>query len=174
VKIIAVVGTGSGCGKTTVACRILRAFPGLGAVKISPREGVSRVEWGAGEPGKDTALYLRSGAFRVARIIGPRERLGVAWDSISEAFQLCPGVVIEGAGALEFPGERLVIFVIGDSSEASRESQHRKLSSVADVVIERSAHQGYAAERESSRMKPSSDVELADTVKAFLGGCPKQ
>lgn len=71
-KIIAVVGTGSGCGKTTVACRILAEIPRLGAVKISPRDCESHVEWGAGEPGKDTDLYVGHGAIRVARIIGPR------------------------------------------------------------------------------------------------------
>jgi ABC-type dipeptide/oligopeptide/nickel transport system ATPase component len=114
VKIIAVVGTGSGCGKTTIACRILREIPGLGAVKISPREGASRIEWGAGEPGKDTDLFVRSGAVRVARIIGPREEVGSSWGLMKGEFDGYPGVVFEGASALDLSGDRLVVFVHGD------------------------------------------------------------
>jgi molybdopterin-guanine dinucleotide biosynthesis protein len=140
VKIIAVVGTGSGCGKTTVVCRILRAIPGLGAVKISPREGTSRVEWGAGEPGKDTALFVGSGAVRVARIIGPRNAVGSTWDLIKDQFEGCQGVVIEGASALGLPGERLVVFVPGSSEAHFREDKNRAIAENSSIIVERSPH----------------------------------
>jgi molybdopterin-guanine dinucleotide biosynthesis protein len=140
VKIIAVAGTGSGCGKTTVACRILRAIPGLGAVKISPREGLIRIEWGAGAPGKDTDLYVNSGAVRVARIICPREAVGEIWELVKAQFQDCPGVVIEGASALGILGERLVIFVVGESHGQQREERNRAIAAKSTVIIDRSSH----------------------------------
>lgn len=139
-KIIAVVGTGSGCGKTTVACRILREIPGLGAVKISPREGPSRVEWGAGESGKDTALYVESGAVRVARIIGPRAAVGETWARIEDHFADCRGVLFEGASALGIPAERYVVCVIGEKGEEQREVRNRAMLPNADLIIDRSSH----------------------------------
>jgi len=139
-KIIAVVGTGSGCGKTTVACAILRAFPGLGAVKISPRDGESFVEWGPGEPGKDTDLFVRSGAVRVARIIGPRDQVCRTWESIKDQFIHYPGVVIEGASALGIPGERYVVFVAGEMEDDEREERNRAMAANADLIFDRSSH----------------------------------
>jgi hypothetical protein len=140
VKIIAVVGTGSGCGKTTVACRILSAIPGLGAVKISPRDGASGVEWGAGEPGKDTDLFVKHGAIRVARIIGPRLAVPTTWEMIKGQFDGCPGVVIEGACALDIPGERYIVFVVGPTVEKGREERNRAIEAISDSIIERSSH----------------------------------
>lgn len=137
-KIIAVAGTGSGCGKTTAACRILRAIPGLGAVKISPRDGPSRVEWGAGETGKDTALFVESGAVRAARIIGPRETVVKTWELIEAQFDGCRGVVIEGASALLIPGQRFVVFVQGNPGSDSREQRTRALAANSDAIIDRS------------------------------------
>lgn len=139
-KIIAVVGTGSGCGKTTVACRILREIPSLGAVKISPREGPSLVEWGAGESGKDTALYVESGAVRVARIIGPRGAVGEIWARIEDQFAGCRGVLFEGASALVIPGERYVVCVVGEKGEEQREARNRAMLARADLIIDRSSH----------------------------------
>ena len=154
VKIVAVVGTGSGCGKTTVSCRILREIPGLGAVKISPRDCASRIEWGAGEPGKDTDLYVRSGAAPVARIIGPRETVGQAWELIKSHFEGCQGVVIEGAGALEIPGERFVVFVVGNTNNDQREERNRAVAANSDIIFDRTTH---------SNAKSSMDV-----IRAFL------
>ena len=153
-KIIAVVGTGSGCGKTTVACRILREIPGLGAVKISPRDGASRIEWGAGDPGKDTDLYVECGAAPVARIIGPRESVGHAWELINGRFDECRGVVIEGASALEIQEERFVVFVVGDTLDGEREERNRAIVVKSDLIIDRSSHSGV----ESS----------LDVIRAFL------
>jgi molybdopterin-guanine dinucleotide biosynthesis protein len=141
VKIIAVVGSGSGCGKTTVVCRILRAIPGLGAVKISPREGPSRVEWGRGEPGKDTDLYVESGASCVARIVGPRDGVVRTWNLIKKsAFEALPGVVVEGSRSVDLPGERFVIFVDGSDSNEVRRNRKRFLASISDAILYRSPH----------------------------------
>ena len=153
-KIIAVLGTGSGCGKTTVACHILREIPGLGAVKISPREGASRVEWGGGAPGKDTDLYAGSGAVRVARIVGPREAVGAAWELIKDQFAGCQGVVIEGASALAITGDRFVIFVVGDTQNDKREERNRIIAANSTVIIDRSSHSG--------------SESLIDKIRVFL------
>lgn len=153
-KIIAVVGTGSGCGKTTAACRILREIPGLGAVKISPRDGASLVEWGAGEPGKDTDLYVKCGAAPVARIIGPRVEVGRTWQQIKSHFDGCQGVVFEGTSALEIPEERFVVFVAGDIGNDKQEARNRAIASKSDLIIDRSSHSGV----ESS----------LDVIRAFL------
>lgn len=142
VKIVAVIGTGSGCGKTTLACRILQEIPGLAAVKISPRQCESRVEWGAGTPGKDTDLYLRSGAAAVARIIGPRQAAGHLWDRIEDRFAGCRGVVVEGTGALCMPGEQFIIFVVGENRKAPRDQKNREIEGIADLVVDRSSHSG--------------------------------
>jgi hypothetical protein len=140
VKIVAVVGTGSGCGKTTVACRILREIPGLGAVKISPREGASRVEWGAGESGKDTDLYVGSGAAPVSRIIGPRDAVESSWEKIKGRFEGCRGVVMEGTSALNIPGERFVVFIVGETNSDQRDQRNRAIMAYSDVIFDRSSH----------------------------------
>ena len=135
VKIVAVVGSGSGCGKTTIVCRILRAVPGLGAVKISPREGPSRVEWGRGERGKDTDLYVDSGAACVARIVGPRDRVVETWSRIRISFESCRAVIVEGSRSVELPEERLVIYVDGGNPEESRKELRKSLITDSDIIV---------------------------------------
>ena len=147
VRLIAVVGSASGSGKTGVACAILRAVPGLGAVKISPREGPVRVERGAGEPGKDTARYAESGAALVARVVAPRERILEAWEQLRQDFERLPAVVVEGAGALELPGRRFTVFVVASATLGERPERDERLAAAADcIVVVRS--QGRAAEDE--------------------------
>ena len=152
VKIIAVVGTGSGCGKTTVACSILRAIPGLGAVKISPRDGECRIEWGAGEIGKDTDLFVGCGAAPVARIIGPREKVGAAWDMIKAQFGGCKGVVMEGASSLEIPEERFGVFVSANTKDDKREERNRAMVAKSAVIIDRLSHSDIDAHLDAIRL----------------------
>jgi hypothetical protein len=134
-KVIAVVGSASGSGKTGVACAILRAVPGLGAVKISPREGPARVERGPGLPGKDTARYAECGAAAVARVVAPRERVREAWGSLARDFERLPAVVVEGAGALELPGRRLTIFVAAPATLGERPERDERLAADADWIV---------------------------------------
>jgi hypothetical protein len=140
VKIVAVVGSGSGCGKTTVICRILQAIPGLGAVKISPREGVSHVEWGRGRPGKDTDLFFASGAAHVARIVGPRNSVVRSWELIKDSFEMYHGVIVEGSRSLDFPGEIFVIFVAGARWREVRQKRNRYFYQIATLIVESSSH----------------------------------
>lgn len=135
VKLIAIVGSASGSGKTGVACAILRAIPGLGAVKISPREGPVRVERGAGGPGKDTTRYAECGAGAVARLVAPRERVLEAWEQVRQDFEPLPGVVVEGAGALELPGGRFAIFVVAPATLGERPERDERLAAAADCIV---------------------------------------
>jgi molybdopterin-guanine dinucleotide biosynthesis protein len=186
VKLVAVVGSGSGCGKTTVISRILRGIPGLGAVKLSPREGESRVEWGPGDPGKDTDLYARSGAARVARIVGPRESAAQTWGEIRAEFGDCRGVVIEGSRAVDFPEEKCVLFVAGRQSLDAREERSRGLMAISDVIVEMMPHadtikapfltlsshflDGKHSERAGGEScPPSVDLDLLVFIREFLG-----
>ena len=134
-KIVAVVGSESNSGKTTIACRILRGIPGLGAVKISRREGgTAHVEWGGGSADKDTARYAASGAAVVARIIGPEATVAATWEKISETFRECPGVVIEGRGAIQLSGEKFVIFAIGPSV-GQRTERNSQIAATSDLAV---------------------------------------
>lgn len=122
-KVIAVAGSGSGSGKTTLVCRILSAMPGLGAVKISPRETVTPVvEWGSGSGGaaKDTARYAAAGAVRVARIVAPRELVPRYWEEAAAGMSGCRGVVVEGSRSLEVGKERFGILVAGGREAGER------------------------------------------------------
>lgn len=142
VRIVAIVGSGSGCGKTSTACRILRAVPGLGAVKISPREGPAGVEWGPGESGKDTGLFASSGAILVARIFGPRESVAQTWKTIRHRFEKCVGVVIEGTSSIDLPGKRFIVYVDGGRREEGREERNKGLTAISDMTIRVISHYG--------------------------------
>jgi hypothetical protein len=134
-KVIAVVGSASGSGKTTLACALLRAIPGLGAVKISPSDGPARVEWGPGKTGKDTARFAGCGAAAVARIVGPRDRLPETWESVRAVFEPLPGVLIEGAGALALPEHRFTIFVAVPDTLGERPARDERLAAAADCIV---------------------------------------
>jgi hypothetical protein len=135
VKVIAVVGSASGSGKTRLACAILHAFPGLGAVKISPREGSSRVEWGGGKAGKDTAHFAQSGAAVVARVVAARERVPEVWKGMRGALEPLRGIVVEGAGALDIPAERFTVFVVSPESLGERPARDERLAAAADCIV---------------------------------------
>jgi molybdopterin-guanine dinucleotide biosynthesis protein len=139
-KIVAVVGSGSGCGKTTLVCRILRKIPGLGAVKLSPRDAPARVEWGRGERGKDTDRYAECGASQVARIVGLRDEFASLWGQIEQEFSSCRGVVVEGSRSLDLPGERFVVFVSGAGAGEIRKDRERELESISTVVVRNKFH----------------------------------
>jgi dethiobiotin synthetase len=130
-KRILVVGTGTGVGKTHVACALLRAFAerGVAAVGLKPVEtGVAEVEEGAADPRCDQERLCRaSNAFHVkhsgspgfhvkrslytfpqgvsphlaARIAGQRIDLGAIRGWVEG--QGAPQLVVETAGGLFSP-----------------------------------------------------------------------
>jgi len=134
-KIVAIVGSGSDCGKTTVACAILRGIPGVGAVKISPRDEPPRVEWGPGASGKDTSRYAESGAAKVARIVAPRGGATRLWGEVRSGFEGCAGILVEGSGAVDLPGEAFVIFLAGGAPPTDRLERNARLLASADLIV---------------------------------------
>jgi hypothetical protein len=183
--VIAVVGSASGSGKTRLACAVLRAIPGLGAVKISPRAGSPLVEWGPGEPGKDTARFAESGAAVVARIAAPRGSVPAVWDGMRGALEGLPGIVVEGAGALGLPAERFTVFVAAVASLGERAERDERLAAAADCIV--MVRPGPAADREDpsviaqqggrvgvlrvSMAEEQWELEpLLDAIRGFLPG----
>jgi hypothetical protein len=137
-KVIAVVGSGSGSGKTALVCRLLRSLPGLGAVKISPRETASPgVEWGPGAAGggKDTARYAAAGAVRVARVVAPREEVPGLWGAVEAGMEGCRGLIVEGSRSLEVGKDRFGILVVGGREAGERPERIGSILGKVDLVI---------------------------------------
>lgn len=138
VKVIVVAGSGSGVGKTALICHLLRVIPGLGVIKLSPREGGSPVvEWGTeGEdPGKDTGRFRQDGAALVARVVSPRSRLSVPLLEALSSMASCRAVIIEGSSALGVINPALVIMVVGPEAKSGREKKNKRILSQADLII---------------------------------------
>jgi hypothetical protein len=154
-KLVVVAGSGSNCGKTTLVCRLLAAIPGLGAVKVSPRDEEPRVEWGPGSPGKDTARYAASGAVKVARLICPREAVSGLWEAIGAEFAACAGVIVEG-GSWIIPGEdRLTIFVRAAEGLGERPDRTARLLAAADLQVIVHSEDWHATPSEEGRWSHS-------------------
>ena len=85
-------------GKTTLACRILEALGGWGAIKISPVRDADRVvaSLGSHRPGSDTDLLARAGAARVVWLRAPDDRLGPAIARAMGELADLRGAVVEG------------------------------------------------------------------------------
>jgi hypothetical protein len=182
VKVIAVVGSASGSGKTTVACAILRAVPGLAAVKVSPRDEEPRVEWGPGQPGKDTARFAASGASPVARIVAPRDRVRGVWEGVRERFAGAPAVLVEGAGALALVEERFTVVVADAGTIGERPERDARLAALADYIVAVGPDGAAAAEalanadRRAVPVVPVSEDttdwdlrHLVEAARSFLG-----
>jgi molybdopterin-guanine dinucleotide biosynthesis protein len=134
--LIGVGGAHSGSGKTTVACAVLTAFPGWGAIKCEPtslytsiiaeKETLSR-------PDKDTGRYLSAGAEDVLWVRAPREELPETLEIAIGRLSRLPGIVVEGNSAIEVLRPDIVIFI-------SEEPQKIKKSALpvlgmADIVL---------------------------------------
>jgi Ni2+-binding GTPase involved in maturation of urease and hydrogenase len=191
VKVIAVIGSGSGSGKTTLVCRLLRSLPGLGAVKISPRDSEPRIEWGPGAGGadKDTARYAACGAGCVARLVGPRDRIRSLWKEAEPRMAACGAVVVEGTGALAIGEARFTILVVGRRRAMEQADRIGMLLGKADlVVINVNTHNAedagivdaYKSHRLGSQpifvcnlMGPNDRdfSDITERLQSFLSGC---
>lgn len=133
--IIGVGGAGSGAGKTTAACSILRVLEGWGAIKYtktllnSTLVDDKRV---LAKRGKDTALMLESGAERVIWLRSPRFRLGgILLEAVSRLSDL-EGIVVEGNSAVSLLKPDIVVFVAdGDRMKTGAE----EILAIADIVL---------------------------------------
>jgi metal-dependent hydrolase (beta-lactamase superfamily II) len=66
--------------------------------------------------------------------------VGEAWKLIEERFKDCQGVVMEGTGALEIPGERYVVFVEGDTTDDQRDERNMAIAIKSGAIIDGSSH----------------------------------
>jgi hypothetical protein len=120
VKVICVGGLSSGCGKTSVVCMLLTAFPGWAAIKVTPSRAdevcprgrdceacqppEGRFEVTIDEqtplPGKDTARFAEAGASHVVFVRGLPECLPEALWSAFDLLAGVPGVIVESTTAV--------------------------------------------------------------------------
>jgi molybdopterin-guanine dinucleotide biosynthesis protein len=134
--LIGVGGAHSDSGKTTVACAVLAALPGWGAIKCEPTALYTSIvadDETLSRPDKDTGKYLRAGAEDVLWVRAPREELEETLEMALGRLSRLPGIVVEGNSAIEVLRPDIVIFI-------SEEPQKIKKSALAvlgmaDIVL---------------------------------------
>src|SRR5215510_12294516 len=137
-KIIAIAGTSSDCGKTTLLCDLLK--------ELSPQEEWEAIKLTKGHyrscgkdphaccvshllsdaplvlsgreatyaPGKDTGRFWDAGAANVHWVVATKQRVaeGVG-EALARVAPECPGVVVEGTGFLKSVAADFVVMVAG-------------------------------------------------------------
>lgn len=136
-KIISVAGAHSGVGKTTLCSILLENIKGFGGIKFTKTSLYTSVVDDAKiliEDGKDTAIFLRSGAEKVVWIQSP------GGDKLEDALNIAlakmtglKGVVIEGNSPLDFLSPNLAIFIIGENGEIKPTAS--KVCKKADIIL---------------------------------------
>ena len=152
-KIISVTGAYSGVGKTTVCSILLKELKGFGAIKVTKTplytslvEGIKMLE----KKGKDTAIFLESGAERVLWIQSPYNELESVLNAALSRIADIKGVIIEGNSPVDFLNPHLVVFIIGEKGKIKPSAF--KICKKADAIIINS--------------------EKQTTHRAFLEKCP--
>lgn len=136
-KIVSVTGAHSGVGKTTLCSILLKNLKGFGAIKFTKTPLYTSVvddEKILSEPGKDTAIYLASGAEKVVWIQSP------GGDELEDALHIAlikmaglNGVIIEGNSPLDFLVPRIVVFISDQEGQVKPSAE--KASRKADIII---------------------------------------
>lgn len=179
-KIISVTGAYSGVGKTTVCSILLKNLKGFGAIKFTkmpehrakntdhplPHPPPLRGRAGVGgisphslliedtkilkQKGKDTAIFLKSGASRVLWIQSPYNELESVLNAALSRMSDLAGVIVEGNSPVDFLNPHLVVFIIGEKGKIKPSAF--KICKKADAIIINSKKQ--------------------TTHRAFLEKCP--
>ena len=141
-KIISVAGTRSKAGKTTLCSTLLKGLKGFGAIKFtktslyaSITEDIDMLK----QNGKDTAIFLESGAERVLWVQSPYNELENVLDIAVGKMADLKGVIIEGNSPVDFLNPHLVVFIIGSEGECKPSAV--KVGRKADIVIINSEEQ---------------------------------
>jgi hypothetical protein len=120
-KIISVTGAHSGVGKTTLCSVLFENLKGFGGIKFTKTSLFTSVIDDArilNEEGKDTAVFLKSGAEKVVWIQSPgSDELENALNIALSKMSGLKGVVIEGNSPLFRLNPCLVIFIVSNSGE---------------------------------------------------------
>ena len=152
-KIISVTGAYSGVGKTTVCSILLKNLKGFGAVKFTKANlYVSLIDDIniLGQKGKDTAMFLKSGAVRVLWVQSPYSGLKDVLEIALSRMSDLAGVIVEGNSPVDFLNPHLVVFIIGEKGKIKPSAF--KICKKADAIIINSKKQ--------------------TTHRAFLEKCP--
>jgi molybdopterin-guanine dinucleotide biosynthesis protein len=135
-RIIGIGGSGSGAGKTTIACRILESFGGWGAIKYTKTSFYSSI---TDEPdilmkeGKDTKRFFDSGAEKVLWIQSPFSELDEILPLALEMLSSVEGIVAEGNSLVEILRPDIVIFASG--ADGKIKSGAERILQISDIII---------------------------------------
>jgi molybdopterin-guanine dinucleotide biosynthesis protein len=135
--IIGIGGAYSGIGKTTLASLILQRLEGWGAIKYT-KTGlycslVDDIET-LSEKGKDTKIFLDSGAEKVMWVQSSYDNLPESLNMAVESLSYLKGIIIEGNSAIEVLKPDVVIFISG-AGEGEFKKGAEKILKMADIVI---------------------------------------
>jgi molybdopterin-guanine dinucleotide biosynthesis protein len=135
--IIGIGGAYSGAGKTTFASLILQRLKGWGAIKYTKTSLycsiVDDMET-LSEQGKDTKIFLDSGAEKVMWVQSPYDNLPESLNMAVESLSHLKGIIVEGNSAIEVLKPDVVIFITG-SLEGEFKKGAEKILEMADIVI---------------------------------------
>lgn len=154
-KRIVVGGAWSNCGKTSLVEMLLQAFPGWGAIKVTPSRAEEICPLGhccgaclppsgpfevltdpgvLAEPGKDTARFMKAGAAKVAWVRGPVEALPEALALAMAQMTDVPGVIVESTTAMALL-EGLNLLVIREDTSDLKDSARSSAGRVDMLVL---------------------------------------
>ena len=135
-KIISVTGAHSRVGKTTLCSILLNEFKGFGAIKFTKTPLYASLTDDINilnQKGKDTAIFLESGAERVIWIQSPYYELENILKTALGRMADLKGVVIEGNSPVDFLNPHLIVFIIGVDGEIKPSAL--EVSKKADIII---------------------------------------
>jgi molybdopterin-guanine dinucleotide biosynthesis protein len=134
--IISVTGAHSGVGKTALCSILLKELKGFGAIKFTKTSVFASIVDDVdvlNQKGKDTAIFLESGAQRVLWVQSPYHELKSLLNIAINKMRDLKGIVIEGNSPVDFLNPHLIIFVIELNGEVKPSAI--KVSKKADIII---------------------------------------
>ena len=165
-RVVAIAGSSSNVGKTTLACELLRRLPGWEAVKVtkghfrscgkdphaccvshllSDRPLVASDRARTDVPGKDTGRYWAAGAAGVHWVVATRDAVaeGVR-EALARVRPGAPGVLVEGTGFVLEVDVDLAVMAIGSHPRELKASALRALPRM-DVLYAGAVERGDTA-----------------------------
>ena len=168
-KTIVIAGSGSGCGKTTLAVRLIKMLPGWAAIKVSPSDLYTVVvddPAAINEPGKDTALMAAAGASHVVWVQSSmpelKETLPLAMNLAGDV----PGIIIEGNAAADAIVPDTLIFVLGADLQIKPGAE--RLLERADVVVVNAEEMPEGAEEQIQRHNKKANTAILDSFRLSM------
>ncbi len=168
-KTIIIAGSASGCGKTTLAVRLLETLPGWAAIKVSPSDLYAVVVDDPAiinEPGKDTALMKAAGATHVVWVQASmpelKESLPIAMNMTGDV----PGIIIEGNAAADAVEPDTLIFVLG--ADLSIKPGAERLLAKADIIVVNADEMPEAAEELLQRLNQKARIAILDSFRLSM------